>query len=219
MQLNISSAIKVVLMCAFFIGFYTGADQQPVSEATANEATVTVPEVKTDTAIFKVPEVKVDKPERNGFVTLYLEPTYYFDIDRLYLLILTGYGVVMGQSNIADAGILEGTMNVSGVLNNKGWALGFNIGTEINFVKNNGMNTLIPGLMLTVGIGYAHNLQSKSDGDGLGGRLDLGFYLKAFVSKQFALIPYLEGGYGISSGVYQKGVGVLRVGLGLRQYF
>lgn len=238
MLLNSSSIIKFILICIFSIGFYAGADQKPVPEATVDKTTVTAPEVKTDMATLKVPEIKMDKPERNGFASLYLNSSY--DTADFIMNISTGYGVVLGKSAIADAGVLEGRVGVSGGLPGNGWSLGFNTTAEINFIKNDGVNTLIPGLMLGANFGYRENWvmffypnpspeTDYKEGDLMSWGFNLDVYLKAFVSKQFAVIPYLGLSYNNYSANYinrnhhnqniSSEVLALTVGVGLRQYF
>ena len=238
MKSNTFSVIRFALICTFFIGVYASADQQPASEATVDKTIVTVPEVQTDKATFKVPEVEVDKPERNGFATLYLNSNY--DTEVFSMNISTGYGVVLGKSALADAGVLEGRVGVSGGLPGNGWSVDFNTAAEINFIKNDGVNTLIPGLMLGANFGYSESWllwimpnpppeTEYKEADSVEWGFNLGFYLKAFVSKQFAVIPYLGLSYNIysanlaSSVKSNKSIGdesiALTGGVGLRQYF
>ena len=238
MSLNSSLIIKFTLICTFFIGLYAGADKQPVPEATVDKATVTTPEIQKDTTPVKVLEAEPKKPERNGFATLYLNSSY--DTEDFSMDISTGYGVVLGNSAIADAGVLEGRVGVSGGLPGNGWSIGFNTTAEINFIKNDGVNTLIPGLMFSANFGYRERWivwimpypppeTEYQEAASIHWSFDLGGYLKVFVSKQFAVIPYLGLNYNAYSADFTHNVKsdknirderiTLTGGVGLRQYF
>ena len=263
------SRIVIILGCVFFTGFYAGAERLPDSavqqdsavqpESAAQSNPVVQPDAasKTDTSVFQMSEVEVDKPRRNGFATLYLSPFYSFDFRELGLSVSTGYGVVFGGSAIAPAGIFEGRLGVDGVFFKGAWAVAVNIGKEINILKNDGINKLIPGLRLNVGIGYVDNSRdkyyimpnvvlldqtccqtsskdeyytmsdiahydspSRVNTDEFNILVGVGVYLKAFVSKQFALVPSLGVSYRQNLGVRTSAAKLnLDIELGLRQYF
>ena len=217
-----STALKTQIIIALgfvFLGFYTGADQLKVLEVKDGMATVKVPEGQTlsaDQVLYtEQMATESDQAQRNGFVTAYLMPFYNFNAEQFAVSILTSYGEVFRESPIFDAGILEGTVAVSGQFSKEGWGATIGIGTEINFMKNDGINKLIPGLKL--GIDWT-DIQLKK-GRGTSIALSVATYLKAFVSKQFAIMPVLQLSYG--TGNYQpKGDDIiLGLGVGLRRYF
>ena len=207
---------KIFFILVLFIGFYAGAEQSQDSVSQQDSA--------TDTTVFKVPEVTVDKPKRNGFVSSTFGVIYFPDADRFTFAISTIYGEVVGKSDIADAGIFEATTSVSGAFSMGNSVVAITGTTEINFIKNDGINRLVPGLSLKVSLGYVDNSSSIGYISTIGGEV----YLKAFVSKQFALVPHLSIMYAYLSGgvddfgrsVSIRGSGLaLSGGIGLRRYF
>lgn len=90
------------------------------------------------------------------------------------------------------------------------------------------MNNMIPGLFLGVGIGY--NKVTLDGGESSGrtiGGVAVGAKLKAFVSKQLAIVPYLGAEYSLSHITIQNNKlvnlssheAIVSLGLGLRYYF
>ncbi len=220
------SKIIIVLGCVVFIGLYAGAEQSQAS--VPQKASVPQQESVTDTTVLKVPEVTVNKPKRNGFVSSTFGVIYFpdldFDPDSFTFAISTSYGEVVGKSDIADAGTFEATTSISGAFSAGDSAVAVNGATEINFIKNDGMNKLVPGFSLKVSLGYVDDSSSIGYFSAIGGEI----YLKAFVSKQFALVPYMSITYAYLSGgvddsgrsVSVRGSGLaLSGGIGLRRYF
>ena len=228
----------IILIYAFFVGFCAGANSLQVLEVKEGMATVKVPEgrvLSVDQVLYTepVPYIEEDKsknnndvPKRNGFATTELGVLYsvkVYDFNNFAFAITTGYGEVFGKTEIADAGIFEGTARVSGTFSGRSSDLAVGMATEINFIKNDGINKLIPGLAVHLSLGYVE-VDSRN---GYSISVGLGAYLKAFVSKQFALIPNLAldfvrySGSDSSNTIAIKGGSsvILSLGLGLRRYF
>ena len=179
-------------------------------------------------------KVESDVVERNGFVSLVLNPsfTFYndFKYDNFYFDIGTNYGIVFGKSTVADAGIIEGVLGLSGVVTSKKWRATVAFDIEINFVKNDGVNKIIPGLNLGVSVSYVEKLTdivlwsnppqfAQTYIDDSSFLVNGGLYLKYFVLKQLAVIPSLEIGYVAYGTSFQKSIIGLGAGLQMRMYF
>ena len=148
--------------------------------------------------------------KRNGFVSFALNPNFVFyedfKYDDFYLDFSTSYGIVFGKSSVADTGIIEGAMGLSGTFGPKKWIVTLGFDVEINFIKNDGVNKIIPGLRLGSSLSYKDNFGFLVNGGG---------YFKYFALKQLAIIPSLHIGYEY----FQKGAIGLGVGLQARMYF
>ena len=176
-------------------------------------------------------KMESDVTERNGFVSLALSPSFLFyedfKYDDFYFDIGTNYGIVFGKSAVADAGIIEGALGLNGTVTPKEWRITVGFDIEINFIKNDGINKIIPGLSLSASLSYLEKpiyvipLNNKSNiigefiDDGLGFLVNGGLYLKYFALKQLAIIPSVDIGYGY----FQKGLIGLGAGLQMRMYF
>ena len=175
-------------------------------------------------------KVESDTVERNGFASLALSPSFVFyndfKYDDFYFDIGTNYGIVFGKSAVADAGIIEGAVGLSGVFAPKKWraTVGFDI--EINFIKNDGVNTIIPGLNLSASVSYMEELIDivlmsnppifgLTYTDEINFTVNGGLYIKCFVLKQLAIVPSVDIGYGS----FQKGLIGVGAGLQMRMYF
>ena len=222
-----------------------GSGQVQVLEVKEGTATIKVPahqKLSVDQILYIDPIIypngtqlskkvkKVDVVKRNGFVTLLgLWPSikFYddFSYEGFYLDVATNYGLVFGK--LADAGIVEGAVGLSGTVAPSGWGGTVSVGTELNFIENNGVNKVIPGLSLNFSFSYSvkhyvilmNNPYSPSydiSNDGFGFHVSTGLYLKYFFSKQFAVMPTVQIGYGHFSKER-----LIRSGLGLevRMYF
>ena len=87
-------------------------------------------------------------------------------------------------------------------------------------MRNDGIRTMIPGLDIPVTITIPSLLNIIGTNIGLG----IGFYLKAFISKQFALIPRVGINYSlldVYSVNFKNNINklTLQLGLGFRGYF
>ena len=178
---------KIVIAFGYmFFGFYAEADQSKALEVKED-----ITSEKQVLSMTQVSDMKSNKAERNGFVTVSLTPSCSFSIDPssseciFDLDLATSYGVVFGKSALADAGILEGKVGIYGEYSSYFWNAGVQFGIDINFIKNNGINKMIPGLFLGTGISY----NEWNDRSLIIGGLALGAMLKVFVSKQLAVIP------------------------------
>ena len=182
----------------------------------------------TQTKKNQKPELFVNRPatpyhqaKRNGFASFYVTPSYYFYSNAFSLLVHAGLGEVINMPKLIPNGILEGELGFSWLINKGNQILNLQVKPEINFIKNDGINGLVPGMDIPItlninGLGREFSERSFNVGTGV--------YLKAFVSKDFALIPrfginlnLLTTGFG-----YPKGRGhavSLELGLGLRRYF
>ena len=211
------------------LGFYAGANPLNTEEA------------KEDTTISmnQAPDMESEKAERNGFANVGLISSCSFDIDyfsncAFNLRLSTDYGVVFGKSAIADEGILEGRVGINGRYSAvwgsseeyaSAYSIGIGFGIDVNFIKNDGVNKWIPGVFL--GAGVAYNKPHKSNGQIIGS-VATGAVLKAFVSKQLAIVPSLGVEYSRGHIVRDKdnqpvdlstdNLGI-HLGLGLRYYF
>ena len=216
---------KIVIAFGYmFFGFYAGADQSKALEVKED-----ITSEKQVLSMTQVSDMKSNKAERNGFVTVSLIPSCSFSIDPSLsecifdLDLATSYGVVFGKSALADAGILEGKVGIYGKYSSYIWNAGVQLGIDINFIKNDGINKMIPGLFLGTGISY----YEWNDRSLIIGSLALGVQLKTFISKDLALIPHLEARYNRSHVMQVGGQPehlpsdkiILSLGLGLRQYF
>ena len=198
------------------------AASQP-SVASGVSATVSKPNnvaSGTDPAVFQMSEVGVVKPKRNGFFSATLNFNYAFTVNQSVFGITTDYGQVLGHSNIAPAGTFETAVSVSGAFSRGVSQISVGGTGEVNFIKNDGINKLVPGLAIGVSLGYKGSASINGFFSITGGNL----YLKSFISNQFALVPYLGATYvygsadiGTSSGTATGFL--LNVGLGLRNYF
>lgn len=219
---TLKTQIIIILGYTLF-GSYAGANPLNTEEA------------KEDTTISmnQAPDMESDKAERNGFANVGLISSCSFDIDSFSdcvfnLHLSTDYGVVFGKSAIADAGILEGRVGINGHYSYFGgdslYTIGVGFGIDINFIKNDGINKMIPGLFL--GAGIAYNKPYKNDGQIIGS-VATGALLKAFVSKQLALVPFLGVEYSRGHIISKDNQPVdlssdnlnIHLGLGLRYYF
>ena len=193
----------VILTLGFtLLGFYAGANPLETEEA------------KEDTAISmnQAPDMESEKAERNAFANVGLESSYLFfhsddNHSDFTLHFSTDYGVVFGKSAIADAGILEGKVGIHGNYNwdsyatvhSSSYLIGGSFGIDINFIKNDGINKWIPGVFLGAGVSYykRHNDESYTKNSrnyiksSIIGGVTVGAILKAFVSKQLAIVPFL----------------------------
>lgn len=177
-------------------GFYSGANPLNTGEA------------KEDTTISmnQVSDIESEKAERNGFVNVGLKSSYlFFHSDDNYsdftLNFSTDYGIVFGKSAIADEGILEGKVGIYGyyswgsytTIHSSSYLIGGDFGIDINFIKNDGINKWIPGVFLLTGISYKQydDTSSIHDTSSIIGDVTVGAILKAFVSKQLAIVPVL----------------------------
>lgn len=175
----------------------------------------------------KQPELFVNKvihyhkAKRNSFVTFYITPDFHFYYNKFSLMIQAGLGKVIDLPNLASPGFLEGEIGFNGLISEQEQTLNLQLKTEINFIRNNGINSFIPGIDIPISLNI----------DGLGKsftklyfNIGTGMYLKAFLSKDFALIPR----FGIKLNLQTSGFGYLKrrnhiisleLGLGLRRYF
>lgn len=217
---------KILFTFVFLVGSYAGAEQLPDSTSQMGS----VPQMdsnsqmdsssRMDAPIPQMPEAAVDKPKRNGFVSSTFGVVTP-NLDQFIFAINTTYGEVIGKTDIADAGTFEATTSITGAFAEGSSLLLVSGATEINFIKNNGMNKLVPGLGISISVGHAKVKRFSGYVASFGGSL----YLKAFVARQFAIVPYFSvagttGGisgandFGVSDGGLELGLGV-----GLRRYF
>ena len=202
---------KIFFTLLLCVGFCAGAEQLQGSVSQPDTAS------GTDTSVFQMSEVVVDKSKRNGFVSSKFGIVYPPDLNKFIFVIKTSYGEVVGKSDIAPAGTFEATTSITGAFSGGSSVILMSGSTEINFMKNDGMNKLVPGLSISVSLGYVDNSSAGGYTASIGG----GVYLKAFVSKQFALVPHLEVAY-VRGGADDVGTGsglLLGGGVGLRRYF
>ena len=166
-------------------------------------------EAKEDTTISmnQVSDTESEKVERKTFVNVGLKSSYlFFHSDDNYsdftLYLSKDYGIVFGKSAIADAGILEGKVGIHGyyswgsyaTAHSSSYSIGGDFGIDINFIKNDGINKWIPGVFLVTGISYKQHDDESSinnDSSSIIGDVTVGAILKAFVSKQLAIVPFL----------------------------
>lgn len=208
------------------LGFHAGANPLNTEEA------------KEDTTISmnQVSDAEPNEAERNSFANIGLISGCSFDLNDFYvgdcvldLTLSTNYGIVFGKSAIADAGILEGTVGINGrYQGDKGrssYLIGGGFGIDINFIKNDSINKIIPGLFLSAGVSY--NKPESKDGYIIGA-ISVGALLKAFLSKQLAFISSLGAEYSHGyftqvgyDGVFDSPFDDLKIylGLGVRYYF
>ena len=193
-------------------------------------------EAKEDTTISmnQASDTESEKADRNGFANVGLISSCSFDINSFSdcafnLLLSTDYGVVFGKSAITDAGILEGKVGINGHYGyatglGSSYLIGVGFGVDINFIKNDGINKLIPGLFLGAGVAYNKLFNNNSQ---IIGSVATGAILKAFISKQLAIVPSLgieySRGHVIRIGNQPADLSSdnlkIYLGLGLRYYF
>ena len=205
----------------------TEAAKQPAPTPAVNTEQDKSKQDNTQTKKIQKPELFVNQiphyhqAKRNGFATFYVTPSYYFYYNDFSLLVHAGLGEVINMPKLIPNGILEGELGFSWLISKDEQVLNLQVKTEINFIKNDGINGLVPGMDIPLslninGLGRLFSALSFNVGTGV--------YLKAFVLKDFALIPrfginlnLLTAGFG-----YLKGRGhvvSLELGLGLRRYF
>ena len=202
---------RIFFTVLFYIGFFAGAEGLQ-SLASPSDAAP-----HTDTSVFQMSQMEVVKAKRNGFVASDFGIVYVPKADSFIFTIETSYGEVIGKSDIAPAGTFEGMASVKGAFSAGVSNIVISATTEINFIKNDGMNKLVPGLDISVSLGYVDTPSSEGYLSSIGG----GVYLKAFISKQFALVPHLGIAYGQGGNsdiIVGTGV-ILSGGVGLRRYF
>ena len=197
-----STALKTQIIIALgfvFLGFYTEADQLKVLEVKDGMATVKVPEGQTlsaDQVLYtEQTATELEKGKRNSFATFYATPSYYFYHEDFSLLMDVGLGKIISLPSLVPDGILEGEMGFNGQFSyggeEWGWGVDIELRTEINFIRNDGINKVIPGLRLGVGAGY--DAFPQYEGPEID--INLAVYLKAFLHKQLAIIPTLKLSY------------------------
>lgn len=175
-------------------------------------------------------KIESDVAERDGFVSLAFSPSFIFyddfKYDDFYFGIGTSYGIVFGKSAVADAGIIEGALGLDGFFAPEGWKATVGFDVEINFIRNDGVNKIIPGLRLNVSLSYVEKLTdlilwsnppifTKWYKEDFGFSVNGGLYLKYFVLKQLALISSVDIGYGY----FQRGLIGVGAELQIRMYF
>ena len=136
----------------------------------------------------------------------------YFQVHSGYgfksnlLSISSGFGVVIPGNFIEGSLLLQTTS----LLNKDNFNFNVAFMPEINFIKNDGMNKIVPGVMVTLGYIHGENQNSVRNVFTVG----CGGFLRLFVSENFAIIPLLAVGYAINTNAL--GVGV---NLALRTYY
>ena len=207
---------KIFFILVFSIGFFVEAEKLQDVAFTIN----TGPEM--DTSVLKIPEmekaseqVEVEEPKRSGFASSGFGVMYSPSAKDFIFNIMAGFGGVIGKLGIiADAGIFEGMASIDGAFSGGTSRIRLSAAVEINFIKNNGINKMIPGVNINVSLSH---LDAQSVKGRISSSIGGGFYLKTFVSGQVALVPQLEIAYTRSdtdvSGLKLGG------GLGLRTYF
>ncbi|MYE07850.1 MAG: hypothetical protein F4X95_03770 [Oligoflexia bacterium] len=199
----------------------------PIVNETADTKTKEPKKEENLVEVIKQPELFVNKvihsrkAKRNGFATFYITPDFNLHSNEFSLMIQAGLGKIIDLPNLISTGLLEGELGFNGLIKEEEQTLSLQLKTEINFIRNNGINNLIPGmdvpLILSInGLGRSFSRLYFNIGTGM--------YLKAFMSKDFALIPRL----GIKLNLQASGFGYLKersptvsleLGLGLRRYF
>ncbi len=217
----ITTKIIIIIGYMLSIGFFAGAELSS-EESSASPLVI---EDNMKNALVNQQASYDHSASRKGFSSVYITPEYYPNFGLLAVNIAAGYGVVSSGSFLFPKGIMEmeGAMDVyySGILS----FLSVHFKTEYNFMPNDGIHTMIPGLDIPITI----TLPDFSNiGSNIG--IGMGLYLKAFISKQFALIPRV----GINYSVINIGAEVqlynvklktsintltLQLGLGIRHYF
>ena len=210
--MNIITKFIIVAFGYILPGFFAGASQ------------IDTPEVKEASSIEQASEVESNETKRNGFFDVGLAPrcSFYFYGDSsgcdFNLALSTQYGKVFGKSALADAGVLEGKVIVNGNYSSVLYNIGAGFAVDVNFIKNDGINRIIPGLHLEVLVGY----QSKGKIDITTYSLVGGVVLKVFVSKQLAIVPSLATGF-VRSHTTEvtdtRNTVIVSLNLGLRSYF
>ena len=149
--LYVTSKTKIIIAIGYILlGSYAGANQLKIAEADMTNQ---------KQAEEQVSDMELDKGKRNNFVTVSIAPSCSFinpPFSRCHfnLDFSTNYGIVFGKSALADAGILEGNITGEGGYSGIRWYFVVGGKIDINFIKNDGMNNVIPGLFLGADIGY-----------------------------------------------------------------
>ena len=197
---NIILRAKMILLFLFFSGFYVEAE--PLVKEKEDLSSVQVSEIQNPPLIPK----EFNQAKRNGFIAMDLGMACVAYTDCV-LLISSDYGIVP-ESSIFTKGTFEGMIGFSF----SKYTTNVNFEAEYNFIKNDGTNTLIPGLALGI---FFFGRPSFST------ILRVRGFAKIFISKQFAFVPFVtvrhhNANHGLS--IEDRGLG-LGLGLALRQYF
>lgn len=239
------NTLIIITLGLVSFGFYAGADQLKVLEVKEGMATVKVPEgqtLSTDQVLYtKQIATESKKAKRNGFATFYVSPNYSFNQSTYVTLLDIGLGKMISLPSLVPDGILEGEIGFDGSTywgeeERFEWHFNIDLRAEVNFIRNDGINKVIPGLSLGVGTDYY--VLSHIEGPMMD--LNLAVYLKAFISKQLAFISNIkmsyivlsdtEPLYALANGEYKeygnnsyvklkKDDTILSVSIGLRYYF
>ena len=232
MRKMLCASLKAKIIIAFgymLFGFCAKANQLNTDQLNTGEVKESITDENISSEEQVVSEnpwihVKSDEAKRNGFFTVKLTPRCSFSSSKCIFDLSTNYGIVFGKSSIADAGILEGKLELSSkyMPKSEDFSMNFRGVMEINYLKNDGKNKMIPGFHINTSFGYEREKGVMSRLSGLG----LGIHLKAFLSKQIAVISHLTFGYFMVTGDPGKSslLGVMSneevgLGLGLRRYF
>ena len=198
--------------------------QKPIvnkEDKAITDKTILLEHIKQSDLFVHHPKKHYHKAKRNSFFTFYVIPDFRIYYNNFSLMMQVSLGKVIDLPNLVSTGFLEGEIGFKGLISEEEQILDLQLKKEINFIRNNGINSLIPGIDFPISLNI----------DGLGKsfatlsfNVGTGFYLKAFLSKNFTLIPR----FGIKLNIRTAGFGYLKnrgntlsleLGLGLRKYF
>ncbi len=217
---------SIFIITAFFACFFAKAEPL-ANKAPALSVEKPAQEVKiaNDPLVLINQQAYSDRAKRNGFNTFYVAPAYSIKGNELVLLLQSGFGEVIQETAFFPKGTMEVEGMVSAYFSNKEAFMSIAFSTEFNFTANDGINKMVAGL----DIPFSFILPDFSAISLMGVNIGVGIFLKAFISKHFALIPRL----GVS---YERSVETTRffpwlittrrvndfnihLSLGLRRYF
>ena len=160
--------------------------------------------------------------KRNGFNTFYIAPSYAIEKGELSLSLQGGIGEIQ-DGGFFPKGIVEAEGLFSAYFSDEYSHILISASLEFNFIPNNGLNTMIAGVDIPFSLLVPDFLAISS----MGFEIGVGVFLKAFISKHFALIPRLGLSYELSSAMAQfmpwftvrENDFNIHLSLGFRRYF
>ena len=143
--------------------------------------------------------IKISKKVRRGvFSNMSIGTAYYFIDSQFGLSVRGNYGLVVSRETIVPEGIFELQAGLDSQIINT-WTgrnrLNVYLIWEINFIKNDSINMVIPGMDLFGSynlLGYGNLFTTRKTNIAHSISIGSGFFLKLFISKQFALVPRLS---------------------------